>query len=89
MRNPNLIRVGPKGRFVLPVHVRRALGVAEGDELVAIVRDREVLLVTRDDARSLVRDAFVDGPNPVDELLAERRAEAEADLGRQPRQRSA
>jgi AbrB family looped-hinge helix DNA binding protein len=73
------IRVGSKGRIVLPLAAREALGVEEDDELIAIVRDDGVLLVTKDEAERRVRAMFADGPNPVDELIAERRAEAAAD----------
>ena len=73
------IRVGSKGRIVLPREAREALGVDEDDELIAIVRDDGVLLVTKDEAERRVRAIFPGGPNPVDELIAERRAEAAAD----------
>ncbi len=85
------IRVGPKGRFVLPAYVRKALGVDEGDELIVVVRDGEIVLMNRDQARAVVREAFADGANPVDELIAERHAEAklEAQGDRPARKRSA
>jgi len=79
MRNTNCVRVGQKGRIVLPQAAREALGAHEDSELIVIVRDHEVVLMSRDQARNFVRAAFAGGPNPVDELLAERRAEAEAD----------
>jgi AbrB family looped-hinge helix DNA binding protein len=75
------IRVGSKGRIVLPLAAREALGVDEDDELIAIVRDDGVLLVTKEQAIERLRAVFRDGPNPVDELIAERRAAAARENG--------
>ena len=80
MAKVNSVRVGTKGRVVLPPEAREALGVDEGDDLIAIVRDHEVVLMSKDAARALIRSAFADGPNPVDALLAERRAEVGQEL---------
>lgn len=70
------VRVGPKGRIVLPIEARRALGINEGDELVAVLTENALKLMTRDAARQSLRDMFsVPGVSQTDELLAERRAE--------------
>ena len=91
MAHQKPIRVGPKGRFVLPADVRKALGVNEGDELIVVVRDSEIVLMNRDQARAVVREAFAGGANPVDELLEERHAEAQVEAAgdRPARERSA
>jgi AbrB family looped-hinge helix DNA binding protein len=73
------IRVGSKGRIVLPLAAREALGVEEDDELIEVVRANEVVLMTKDEAERQLKAAFAGGPNAVDELIAERRAEAAAD----------
>lgn len=76
------VRVGPKGRIVLPIEARRTLGIKEGDELVAVL-DKDVLkLMTRDAALRSLRDMFagVEG-SLADELVAERRAEAAREAG--------
>ena len=74
------VNVGAKGRVVLPAPIRRALGLAEGSELLARVEDGAVVLERRAAAvgrlQSLVRSS-VPEPSPlVDELLSERRAES-------------
>lgn len=79
MGGTKTVRVGQKGRIVLPVAARRALGAEEDTELIVIVRDREVVLMTKDEAERKLKAMFAGAPNLVDELIAERHAEAEAD----------
>ena len=74
------MRLGDRGRLVLPAEVRRTLELEAGDELVARLDDEGVRLVSR---RSLARQArgsltkSAPGRDLVADLLAERRAEAE------------
>lgn len=74
------VRLGDRGRLVLPAEVRRALALESGDELVARLDDDGVRLVSR---RALARRArgtlarLAPGRDLVAELLAERRTEAE------------
>jgi len=72
------VRLGDRGRLVLPAEVRRAMDVTTGDELVARLDGDSVHIVSR---RQLARQArgslAPTGRDLVDELLAERRAEAE------------
>ncbi len=70
------IRVGSKGRIVLPLAAREALGVGEDDELIAIVKANEVVLVTKEEAIRRLRAPFRTKRGVVDELLAERKAQA-------------
>ena len=75
------MKVGPKGRVVLPIEARRSLGIDEGDELVAVVHDDGVTLLTRAAAVARLRRIFAGvGGSPVDELLAERRAEVAGEM---------
>jgi AbrB family looped-hinge helix DNA binding protein len=37
MSDTSIVSVGPKGRVVIPAHIRRLLGIGEGSELVALV----------------------------------------------------
>lgn len=74
------VQLGEKGRVVIPLEVRRVLEAGPGDKVMFIVENGEVKLMTR---RALVERlhgifAVPDGRSLVDELLAERRAEAEA-----------
>lgn len=68
------------GRLQLPAEIRRELGVEDGDHVVLELKDgelvvrpyREVLKRVRDRLRKYVSE----GGSVVDELIAERRAEA-------------
>jgi AbrB family looped-hinge helix DNA binding protein len=76
------VAVGPQGRLVIPSEIRRQLGIAPGDVLVAIVEDQRLLLEKRDAVLQRARRRFAHIPAGVslaDELLAERRAEARRD----------
>ena len=73
------IRVGPKGRIVVPAALRRELGMEEGADVVVraergrlVVQPRAVALSR---LRAVVRRAVPDDVSLVDELLAERRDE--------------
>jgi AbrB family looped-hinge helix DNA binding protein len=72
-----LLKVGPKGRVVIPAPIRRQLGLHEGSELVAVLEDDGVLLLPREAIRKQLRSLFRDMPSSLaDELIAERRAAA-------------
>jgi AbrB family looped-hinge helix DNA binding protein len=72
--------VGNKGRVVLPAEVRRSRNWSEGTVLIALDTDDGVLLMTRDDLERKVLAEFAGkGVGIVDELIAERRREAERD----------
>jgi bifunctional DNA-binding transcriptional regulator/antitoxin component of YhaV-PrlF toxin-antitoxin module len=67
---------------VLPIEARRALDIKEGDELVAVVEDDGVRLMTRHAAISSLRDFLGTGErSALEDLLAARRAEAEREAG--------
>ena len=72
------VRLGDRGRLVLPAELRRALGFSAGDELVARLDGDSVRIVSR---RQLARQArgllHATGEQRdfVAELLAERRQE--------------
>lgn len=74
------VHLGAKGRVVLPAALRHSLGLEEGAELLARVEGRGIVLEPRDAAverlQALVRGAVEPPRSLVDELLAERRAEA-------------
>lgn len=73
---PGPIRIGPKGRVVLPIEARRELGLAEGDELVVLVEDDVIKLMTRDTAIKQLQAMFADLDYSSDDLIADRRAAA-------------
>ncbi|MDP3895048.1 MAG: AbrB/MazE/SpoVT family DNA-binding domain-containing protein [Mesorhizobium sp.] len=74
------LRIGDGGRVVIPADMRAALGVKPGDTLVARVVDGELSLMSQKSAvrraQQLVRRFVPEGVSLVDELIAERRAEA-------------
>ena len=73
----NVVTVGPKGRVVIPVEVRRALGRTEGSELVALIEGDAVVLLPRSSVRDRLRSLFagVEG-SMAGELMGARRAAA-------------
>jgi bifunctional DNA-binding transcriptional regulator/antitoxin component of YhaV-PrlF toxin-antitoxin module len=74
------VRIGTQGRLVLARAIREELGAAEGATYVARVEDGRLILETRDAilARLRAHAAAADGGDGswVDQLIAERRAEA-------------
>lgn len=74
------VKVGPKGRVVVPALIRRELGIEEGTELMARIEGDGIVLEPRAAAlrrlRALVREKVPEGVSLVDELIAERRDEA-------------
>lgn len=74
------IKLSEGGRVVIPAEVRRALQVQEGDSLLLDVKDGEIRLYSRREqlrrAQALFRQYIPEGVSLVDELIAERRAEA-------------
>jgi AbrB family looped-hinge helix DNA binding protein len=77
MSDTTTITVGPKGRVVIPVEVRRALGLVEGSELVTLVEGDAVVLLPRRAVKARLRAMF-DGVagSMATELIEERRAAA-------------
>jgi antitoxin PrlF len=74
------LKIGPGGRVVIPAEVRTALGVAEGDVLLATLEGDELRLMSTaaavKRAQAIVRTYIpAGGPSLVDELIADRRKE--------------
>lgn len=79
------IRLGDRGRLVIPAAIRRQLGVERGDVLVASVEGARLVLEPRAAALGRLRErltAIPAGVSLVDELIAERRVEARRERGR-------
>ncbi|MBA2263599.1 MAG: AbrB/MazE/SpoVT family DNA-binding domain-containing protein [Chloroflexi bacterium] len=73
------IKVGPDGRVLVPVSLRRELNLDPGTPLVATVEGTRLILERRDAMidRAKMRFAHVrHGSGAVDELIDERRREA-------------
>ncbi len=73
-------RLGPGGRIVIPAEYRRALGLKPGDDLILVLDDGELRLMTLrraiERAQAIVRRYVPEGRLLSDELLQERREEA-------------
>jgi antitoxin PrlF len=74
------LKVGPGGRVLIPADMRAALGVAEGDMLLATLEDGELRLMSGATAvkraQALMRANLQGHGSLTEELLAERRADA-------------
>lgn len=71
--------LGDKGRIVVPAAVRERQHWTHGTTLILVETPDGLLLTDRDRALRIVREKLADRPL-VDELLADRRAAAAADL---------
>lgn len=78
------VQVGPAGRIVIPAVFRNAMGVKEGDRLMARVVDGELRLISPPmavkRAQRLVRELIPGDDSLADELVADRRREFEREL---------
>jgi AbrB family looped-hinge helix DNA binding protein len=72
--------MGDRGRLVVPAELRERLNLAPGTPLVLFETSAGVVLCTREQLKSLVRERLADR-DLVAELIADRRREAEADDG--------
>lgn len=82
------LRIGPQGRVVIPAELRRTLEIQPGETLMAHVEADRLVIERREQIlerlRGELRGTVPAGMSMVDELIAERRAEARreaADLG--------
>ena len=77
--------VGRQGRVVVPAAIRHELGIGEGSELMARVEGVGIVLEPRSAAvgrlQTLVGAAVPERVSLVDELIADRRAEARREAG--------
>ncbi len=69
------LSVGNKGRVVVPADVRERRSWHEGTVLIAIETETGLVLVSREDARQIVREQL-EGHDLAAELIASRRSEA-------------
>ncbi len=75
--------MGPQGRLVVPVDLRRQLGLDEGSELAIRTDGRRLILEPRTEVLRRLRQRFanVRDVSLADELAADRRAEALRESG--------
>jgi AbrB family looped-hinge helix DNA binding protein len=75
-------KIGPDGRILIPVELRRALGFDPGDRLVAHADDGRLVIERPEQVLARLRSRFATLGSDVrlaDELIEERRREAERD----------
>lgn len=74
------VRISDGGRIVIPAAFRKELGLQTGDDVVLELEDGCLRLSTRAQglkrAQEIVRRYITGGPSLVDELIAERHADA-------------
>lgn len=79
-RSKTEVRVGPQGRIVIPAAIKTVLGLVPGDTLTARVEDGRLVLEKRENVLKRLRARYAaipPGVSLVEDLLAERRAEAQ------------
>ena len=73
-------KIAEGGRVVIPAEYRKSLGVQAGDEVILVLEDQEVRILTLEraieQAQALVRQYVPEGRSLVDELIRERREES-------------
>jgi AbrB family looped-hinge helix DNA binding protein len=90
-RPKNTLVVDEKGRVLIPSYIRKELGIKEGDTLIVRVSDGQIVLETRASAMKRMQDKYLMVSPEIslsDELLAERRLEAEWEAEEMERERS-
>jgi len=76
-----MLTMGDRGRLVIPRSIRMAQSLAPGDRLVIVEDQSGMTLMTLDQLEARVRAGRRDpAVSLVDELIADRRAEAARDL---------
>ena len=75
--------VSSSGRVVIPAKFRRALGIEDGDEVVISLDEGAIRISTRRQqlrrAQALVKRHVEPGRSLADELIAERRSDADSE----------
>lgn len=78
---PQRVRIIEGGKLIIPASMRRELGIATGDTVLVDVADGELrvrsLSKAIERAQAILRRHVPDGVSLADELIAERRREAE------------
>ncbi len=78
------VRLGPQGRLVVPVELRRELGLEEGTEMAIRSDGRRLILEPRAEVLRRLRRRFAHVPDGVSlavELEADRKDEAQRESG--------
>lgn len=80
---PVTATIGAAGRLVIPAELRERLAIGEGDEVSLSIEEGALVMRTRagelERARAIVRQYVPEGVSLVDELIADRHADAALD----------
>ena len=83
MKTSQAVKIIDGGKLVIPAQFRRELGIAVGDTVVVEMADGEMhvrsLAAAVRQAQAIVREFVPDGTSLVDQLIEERRAQADDD----------
>lgn len=82
MTESHTIRMGERGRVVIPADIRGRLGLTMGDSLLLTERDGEIRIQPLKQRIRSLQAKYADvapGRSLADELIAERRAEADVE----------
>jgi len=78
-----LTKLGDGGRLVIPVEYRKALGIDTGDELVLVLEEQSLRVLTPREgvrrAQALVRSYIPKGRRLSEELIRQRRQESQSE----------
>jgi AbrB family looped-hinge helix DNA binding protein len=78
---PIKVKLGPDGRVVVPAVLREALGLKDGDTLIASIDQGELRFMTIQAAvrraQTMLRQFVPEGVSLVDELIEDRRREVQ------------
>jgi bifunctional DNA-binding transcriptional regulator/antitoxin component of YhaV-PrlF toxin-antitoxin module len=81
--NAQRVKLIEGGKLIIPAPMRRSLGITTGDVVTIEIDDGDLRIRTLDKAlaraRAIVRRHVPEGQSLVDELSADRRAEAARD----------
>lgn len=76
--------VGPEGRILIPAELRRQAGLTPGARVHIRAGADGIVVATPAAARRRLRSLFTGLPSLADELIADRRAEAESETSVRP-----
>ncbi|MEZ5363680.1 MAG: AbrB/MazE/SpoVT family DNA-binding domain-containing protein [Bryobacterales bacterium] len=75
-----VVRVAAGGRIVIPAHLRKKLGIEEGDKIVLSLEEDTIQMLSQKQALRRAQDRIAKHVRPgvslADELIRERRQEA-------------
>lgn len=84
---PQEIQISRQGRLVIPIEMRRQLDLQPGEVLISRIEEGRLVLEKRDNVLRRLRQRFAKVPEGVslaEELIAERRQEAAAEVADRP-----